>query len=121
MVKNDWTVEEVGAIYHSSLISLISRAHAVHCHYHSIDEVQVCRLLSFKTGGCTEDCKYCAQSARYQTSVAPLPLMQKKEMIAQAKEAMAHGATRICIGAAWKGIRDGKAFDTILETVNLSP
>ena len=117
MIRDDWSLQEIETIYNSPLLPLLSRAHALHCKYHSIDEVQVCTLVSFKTGGCTEDCKYCAQSARYQTSVVPLPLMQKEEMLAKAKEAIANGATRICIGAAWREIRDGKAFEIILSTV----
>jgi biotin synthase len=118
MAQQDWMLEEISEIYHAPLLPLIARAHALHGQNHSIDEVQVCSLLSFKTGGCPEDCKYCPQSARWSTSVVALPLMQEERMLAEAKKAIACGATRICIGAAWREIREGKAFDTILATVN---
>lgn len=110
-------LEEVTAIYKKPLLELISDAHSVHRQHHPIGEIQVCKIVSFKTGGCPEDCAYCAQSVRYQTHVEPLPLMQKEEMLLSADEAIAWGATRICISAAWRGVRDGKAFNTILEVV----
>jgi len=110
-------MEKIRKLYHTSLIELLSKAHQVHRENHEVGEVQMCHLISYKTGGCTEDCSYCAQSARYQTEVAPLPLMQKEALFKQAREAIEAGVSRICIGAAWRGVRDGKAFDTILEVV----
>ncbi|NGX61263.1 MAG: Biotin synthase [Chlamydiae bacterium] len=109
--------EEIQEVYTRPLFSLVSQAHHVHCQHHRVGEVQICSLLSYKTGGCTEDCKYCAQSSRYQTSVSPLPLLQKKAMLACAERAIEKGASRICIGAAWREVREGKAFETILEVV----
>lgn len=117
MKKSNWSIEELQHLYHLPWMELISRAHRIHIEHHLIGETQVCHLVSFKTGGCTEDCSYCAQSAKYQTEVAPLPLMQKQIILQRALQAKASGATRICIGAAWREIRDGKAFDTILEAV----
>jgi biotin synthase len=77
----------------------------------------VCSLISIKTGGCSEDCKYCAQSSRYQTSVLAQPLMQHEEVLHEAKKAVKRGATRICLGAAWREVRDSKQFDEILRMV----
>lgn len=110
-------MNEIRRIYHKPLIELLSQANHVHQLHHEVGEVQLCHLVSYKTGGCPEDCAYCAQSARYKTDVAPLPLMQKETLFEQAHAAAANGATRICIGAAWRGVREGKAFDTILEVV----
>ncbi len=110
-------MNEIRKIYQTSLMELLSQANHVHRQHHVVGEVQLCHLISYKTGGCTEDCSYCAQSARYQTEVAPLPLMQKDALFTQARAAIEVGASRICIGAAWRGVRDGKAFDTILEVV----
>ncbi|MCC5832787.1 MAG: biotin synthase BioB [Chlamydiales bacterium] len=110
-------MNKIRKIYHTPLIELLSEAHEVHRQHHQVGEVQLCHLVSYKTGGCTEDCAYCAQSARYQTEVAPLPLMQKEELFARARSAVEAGASRICIGAAWRGVREGKAFDTILDVV----
>lgn len=112
-------MNEIRKIYHTPLIELVSQAQEVHRHHHEVGEVQLCHLISYKTGGCTEDCSYCPQSALYQTEVAPKPLMQKQALLAQACEAQKSGASRICIGAAWRGVRDGKAFDTILEGIEI--
>ncbi|MCH9626377.1 MAG: Biotin synthase [Chlamydiales bacterium] len=116
-MEKNWSLQEVSAVYHTSLFNLLSKAHAVHCKHHTVGEIQVCYMNNFKTGGCTEDCKYCSQSVRYQTHVTPLPLMQKQELLKQSREAIQNGVTRVCMGAAWREIRDGKAFDTILEIV----
>src|ERR1700722_5488807 len=109
--------KEIEEIYHGPLLSLISNAHAVHQRHHPIGEIQSCALISFKTGGCPENCKYCAQSSHYKTEIAPLPPLQIEELVDSAKRAIAAGASRICIGAAWREVRDGKAFDTILKCV----
>lgn len=110
--------KEIEEIYNRPLLTLISDAHEIHKKHHVIGEIQACALISFKTGGCQENCKYCSQSAHYQTEVSPLPLMQKEELLKAAKKAIRSGASRICIGAAWREVRDGKAFDAILTSVS---
>lgn len=116
-IKSHWTVEEIREIYHMPLLELIHRAGTVHRHHNKPSEVQMCSLISIKTGGCSEDCKYCPQSSKYQTNVKPQPLMQKEEILQMAKRAIAHGATRVCMGAAWREVKDGKAFDQILDII----
>ncbi|HYT91456.1 MAG TPA: biotin synthase BioB [Gemmataceae bacterium] len=111
------TVEELKAVYDLPLPELIFRAAAVHRAHHDTSDIQRCALLSIKTGGCPEDCGYCAQSARYQTGVKSTPLMSVEEVREKAARARALGATRFCMGAAWRGPRDGPAFDQVLEMV----
>ena len=96
---------------------LILRAAEVHRRHHDPREVQVCRLLSIKTGGCPEDCSYCPQSAHYKTPVASEPLMDVDAVLRAAAEAKAGGATRFCMGAAWREVRDDARFDRVLEMV----
>jgi len=80
--------------------------------------MQLCTLLSVKTGGCSEDCSYCAQSARYNTGLQRERLMTTEEVLPHAEQARANGSTRFCMGAAWKGVRDGdQKFDQMLETI----
>ncbi len=116
-IRNNWTVEEVGELYHMPLLELIFRAATVHRQYNNTGEVQVCTLLSIKTGGCTEDCAYCPQASRYHTDVTVQPLMKKEEVIAYAQKAKAAGSTRFCMGAAWREVRDNRDFDRVLEMV----
>jgi biotin synthase len=115
--RSNWTKEEIREIHDSPLFELIARAAAMHRTYHPPNEVQVCSLISIKTGGCPEDCKYCPQSARYQTNVKATPLMEEKEIIDMAKKAIEKGATRVCLGAAWRSVRDSAQFDGILRAV----
>ncbi len=109
---------DLDLIYHSPFFELLDRARAV-CIEHGIgNEVQLCTLLSIKTGGCSEDCSYCAQSARYDTGVKPERLMPLGEVLAVAQRARANGSTRFCMGAAWKGVREGDSrFEQVLDTV----
>lgn len=107
-------MEELKMFYELPLLKLISQSHAVHTQFHKPEEIQVCHLISIKTGGCPEDCKYCAQSSRYQTSVSPQPMMQHEEVLNIALEAVKKGATRICLGAAWREVREGKQFEEVL-------
>ncbi len=116
-IKNDWTLDEFNALYSTPLFELISRAHQVHLQFHKLGEVQVCTSVSIKTGGCPEDCKYCAQSSRYQTAVKAQPLMSYEEVFKEALKAQARGATRVCLGAAWREVRDSKQFDDVLRMV----
>ena len=110
--------QELSALYHQPLFDLISQSRAVHLRHWAGEEVQRCSLLSIKTGGCSEDCAYCAQSAHYSTGIERQNLLPLAEIIAAAKRARAQGATRFCMGAAWRGLRDGsEKFDRVLEIV----
>jgi biotin synthase len=96
---------------------LIFQAQLAHRQFHRPDEVQLCRLLSIKTGGCPEDCAYCSQSAHYRTGVERQELMKAQDVVQAAHRAKAEGATRFCMGAAWRQVHDGKDFDRVLEMV----
>jgi biotin synthase len=116
-IRNNWTKEEIANIYNTPLLELIYNASTVHREYHATGEVQVCTLLSIKTGGCPEDCAYCPQAARYNTGVAVQALMKKEEVLVYAEKAKNAGSTRFCMGAAWREVRDNKDFDRVLEMV----
>lgn len=118
LIRNDWTREEVAAIYDTSVLELIYRAATVHREFHDANEVQVCTLLSVKTGGCPEDCAYCPQAARYHTNVKVHKLMEVKDVLNKALEAKEEGSTRFCMGAAWREVRDNSDFDKVIEMVN---
>lgn len=117
MIRNDWTKEEINDIYNQPLMELIFQGAQTHRTYHKTGEVQVCTLLSVKTGGCPEDCAYCPQAARYQTDVDVHKLMSKDAVISKAKIAKDAGSTRFCMGAAWREVRDNRDFDNIIEMV----
>lgn len=109
---------ELQAIYETPFFDLISRARAVYLEHWTGNEVQLCTLLSIKTGGCSEDCGYCAQSARYHTGVKAEKLMATEDIVAVAQRARENGSTRFCMGAAWKGVRDGDPrFEQVLESI----
>lgn len=116
MIHN-WTKEEILAVYNTPLLELISKAAEVHKTHHKVGEVQVSSLLSIKTGGCPEDCAYCPQAARYNTEVKVHKLMDVAEVSACADNAKAGGASRMCLGAAWREVRDNKDFDKVLDMV----
>jgi biotin synthase len=111
------TLEELKRVYDLPLPELIFRAASVHRAHHDPTDVQRCALLSIKTGGCPEDCGYCAQSSRYQTGVEATPLLAVEEVKEQALRAKRLGATRFCMGAAWRGPKDGLQFDAVLDMV----
>lgn len=115
--RNNWTVEEISEIYNSPLLDLIYRAATVHRETHESQEVQVCTLLSVKTGGCPEDCGYCPQAARYHTDVKTHKLMDVEEVLTSARQAKMDGSTRFCMGAAWREVRDNRDFDKVLDMV----
>lgn len=117
MIRNDWTKEEINAIYNTPVLDLIYRAATVHRQHHDPQEVQVCTLLSVKTGGCPEDCAYCPQAARYHTDVKVEKLMEVEEVMKKAIEAKESGSTRFCMGAAWREVRDNRDFDKVLHMV----
>ena len=117
LLRHDWTIQEIESIYSAPLPDLIFRAQTVHREHHRADEVQGCMLLSIKTGGCPEDCAYCPQSARYDTGVGRQDLLTVEETLAAAQSAREQGATRFCMGAAWRDVpRDGR-FTRVLEMV----
>src|SRR5213596_1044760 len=110
--------DQLTAFYHQPLFDLISQSRAVHLERWSGEEVQRCSLLSIKTGGCSEDCAYCAQSAHYSTGVEREDLLSIEQIVDAATRARAQGATRFCMGAAWRGVRDGtEKFERVLEIV----
>ena len=113
------TLQQLQAIYELPLPELVFRAAEVHRAHHDVTDVQRCALLSIKTGGCSEDCGYCAQSARYQTGVKATSLMSVAEVRERATRARELGATRFCMGAAWRGPRDGAAFEQVLDMVRV--
>lgn len=117
IIRNDWTREEITEIYNTPVMDLVYRAATVHRAYHDPNEVQVCTLLSVKTGGCPEDCAYCPQAARYHTDVKVHNLMEVDEVLDSAKAAKDNGSTRFCMGAAWREVRDNRDFDKVLEMV----
>ncbi|MDE3135296.1 MAG: biotin synthase BioB [Acidobacteriota bacterium] len=116
-VRHDWTRAEIGGIYRLPLLELVFRAQQVHRAHHPPNRVQTCWLVSIKTGACPEDCGYCPQSAHYKTGVARQDLMEPGEVIAQAARAKESGATRFCMGAAWRQVPDGREFEAVLEMV----
>ena len=117
-VRHDWTKQEIAEIYQLPFYELLYRASTVHRMYWDPSEVQQCTLLSIKTGGCTEDCSYCSQSARHQTFVKPTPTMKVQEVLQAAQRAKEAGSTRFCMGAAWRELGNKKnAFNHILEMV----
>src|SRR5260370_39837166 len=113
------TVAELKAVYELPLAELIFRAAEVHRAHHDVRDIQRCALLSIKTGGCPEDCGYCAQSSRYQTGVTATPLMILEEVRDRAVEARQLGATRFCMGTAWREPRDGPQFERVLDMISV--
>ena len=115
--QSSWGCDEVATLYRTPVLELIARAGEVHRRHHEPGEVQVCVLLSVKTGGCPEDCAYCPQAARYETAVDAQPLMEVDEVLAAARRARDDGATRFCMGAAWREVKDDARFDRVLEMI----
>jgi biotin synthase len=112
-----WTLAEVRAVHDMPLLDLVYRAQTVHRQHHRAGAVQLCTLLSVKTGGCPEDCAYCPQSARYETPVKAEKMLSVEEVLAHARRAKAAGASRFCMGAAWRDVRDGPKFEDVLRMV----
>ena len=112
-----WKLEEIRDIYNKPLIELVFEAATVHREYHDPREVQVSTLLSIKTGGCPEDCGYCPQAARYHTDIEANDLMSLEQVKTAAKDAQESGSSRLCMGAAWRNVKDDDDFDHVLELV----
>ncbi len=116
--RSDWTVSEARALHDLPLTELLFRAQAVHREHQPRNAVQLCSLLSIKTGACSEDCSYCPQSSRYETEVEAERLMDVEQVLAKAREAKAAGATRFCMGAAWRSPKKGsRQFERVLDMV----
>ena len=116
-LRHDWTRDEVRQLFNRPLLEALFEAQTAHRQYFRAGEVQLCQLLSVKTGGCPEDCAYCPQSAHYETGVDREPLLALERVVTEAREARERGVTRFCMGAAWRQVNDGPEFDAILEMV----
>ncbi|MBK1986714.1 biotin synthase BioB [Sphaerospermopsis aphanizomenoides BCCUSP55] len=116
-IRYDWQQDEILAIYNTPFLELIYQAASVHRQFHNPKQIQVCKLISIKTGGCPEDCGYCAQSSRYKTEVKPEALLEKETVLNIAKKAKETGVSRVCMGAAWREVRDNSQFEQVLDMV----
>ena len=112
-----WTTQDIEAIYTLPLPDLIYRAQTIHREHHNANEVQFCTLANIKSGNCSEDCSYCPQSARYNTGIDIWQLPPLEEIQQQARDAKANGSTRLCMGAAWRELKDNADFDHVIEMV----
>ena len=108
---------QIDSLYSKPLMELVQQAHSLHTKHFKLSLLQASKLLSIKTGACPEDCAYCSQSARYQTQIKKEKLLNLQTVIEKAKEAQKEGATRFCMGAAWREVKDGSSFDKVLEMV----
>ncbi len=116
-LRHDWNLAEVREIHDQPFNDLIFRAQQLHRRYHRGNAVQLCSLLSIKTGACSEDCGYCSQSAHYASGTAREALMDVDAVVASARAAQEAGASRFCMGAAWRGVKDGEEFDNVCEMI----
>jgi biotin synthase len=116
-IRHNWSKEEIREIYERPLLQLVLEAANVHRDNHSFGEVQISSLLSVKTGGCSEDCAYCPQAARFHTDVKVHALLKTEQVVDAAKAAKASGASRFCMGAAWREVRDNRDFDRVIDMV----
>ncbi|MEM7679719.1 MAG: biotin synthase BioB [Pseudomonadota bacterium] len=116
-VSKTYTLDEVKALYQKPLLDLVFESAGIHREHHNPQEMQMCTLLSIKTGGCTEDCKYCSQSIHNNTDLEKEILMKTEEVLEQAKKAKEAGSTRFCMGAAWPRVLGGRTFDRVVDMV----
>lgn len=117
-LRHDWDRQEIADIYNRPLLNLIYEAATIHRMWHKADEIQLSTLLSIKTGGCPEDCSYCGQAARYHTDIQVQALLPLDTVLDHARRAQANGASRFCMAAAWREVRDNRDFDKVLEMVS---
>lgn len=115
-IRHDWELHEVEALFALPFNDLIFRAHSLHREYFDVNEIQISSLLSIKTGSCSEDCAYCPQSARYDSDLTPEALMPLEEVVKAAQRAKQQGASRFCMGAAWRRPKD-KDIDRVVSMV----
>lgn len=116
-IRHDWTQEEIHQIYHLPLLELVFKAATVHREYFDGSDIQMNHLFSVKTGGCPEDCGYCPQSARYNTGVKRQKMADLSDVLEDAKKARDAGCSRMCLGAAWREVKDDRQFEQVLEMV----
>lgn len=116
-IRHNWTTEEIIEIYNRPLLQLVFEAATLHRQFHDPSKVQVSSLISIKTGGCPEDCSYCPQSVQHNTKLKVHKLMELDEVVELAGNARKNGASRVCMGAAWRNVRDNKDFDKVLDMV----
>jgi biotin synthase len=116
-IRHDWTREDATSIYRQPLLDLVARARQIHERFHEPRNVQLCQLISIKTGGCPEDCAYCPQSAHFETPVDAGGLLDVETVLDAARQARDEGVHRFCMGAAWREVKDGPEFDRVLEMV----
>ena len=116
-LRHDWTAADLRAIHDQPITELLFQAQTVHRQFHDPTEVQMCTLLSIKTGGCPEDCGYCPQSAHYDTGVEGEALMNVDAVLEAARRAKEGGSSRFCMGAAWREVKDGEQFDRVIDMV----
>jgi len=116
-IRHDWSTADVLEILESPLLDLLARAQTVHRAQHPGGDIQLASLLSIKTGGCPEDCKYCPQSAHYDVGLTRESFLDLDRVVAAAGAAKDMGASRFCMGAAWRQVRDGPEFDAVLDMV----
>ena len=109
--------KELLALYNKPLLELVFEAAQIHREFHNQQEVQLSTLISIKTGGCPEDCGYCPQAARYHTGLDAHKLMSVETVVEQARQAQSNGSSRLCMGAAWREVRDNRDFDKVIEMV----
>ena len=119
LIRHDWTTDEIVDLLEAPLMALLYKAQGIHRQFHEDGSVQLASLLSIKTGACPEDCKYCPQSAHYakETGLEKEALLPVDDVLSKAAKAKEAGATRFCMGAAWRNVRDGEAFDQVVEMV----
>jgi len=115
--KNYSNQKELLALYNKPLLELVFEAAQIHREFHNPQEVQLSTLISIKTGGCPEDCGYCPQAARYHTGLDAHKLMSVETVVEQARQAQSNGSSRLCMGAAWREVRDNRDFDKVIEMV----
>ena len=117
VLRHNWSLDEIREIHDLPLLELVFRAAAVHREFHDPRAMQVCKLISIKTGACPEDCAYCAQSSRYSTGITPERLMEKEQVLEIAHRAKESGVSRVCLGAAWREVKDNGQFDRVVDMV----
>lgn len=117
VIRYNWQKSEIREIYDTPFLELVYQAASVHRQFHDSRKIQVCKLISIKTGGCPEDCSYCAQSSRYKTEVKAQALLEKETVVSIAQQAKENGVSRVCMGAAWREVRDNSQFEQVLEMV----
>ena len=115
--RHNWTKEEILEIYNKPLMELLYESATIHRQHHDPNTIQVSTLVSIKTGGCSEDCGYCPQAASYNTGIEGNDLMSVQQVKAQALRAKSNGSSRVCMGAAWRNVKDGEEFEQVLEMV----